>query len=165
MSDISNTSENATATTRICVVCGNPFNPSGTDDLCCSPICRTMRMTSVITSQRQKEDQKRKAELDAMKQPPRFNLKDHPKARAEWFMSLPDEYKPKFRRFLSPQELDIAKAIDQKRLAEERILSGFFVKKGKIVDVKGKGEDDADAPPDEPDTRNTEGTDDEGFYA
>ena len=122
-------------------------------------------MSSALSSQHKQSEQKRNAELDAMKQPPRFNLSLHPKARAEWFMSLPDEYKPKFRRFLSPQELDFAKAIEQKRMSEDRILSGFFVKKGKIVEVKSKGDDAPDEIDDAPDTRNTDGTDDEAFFS
>lgn len=155
----------ASAPTRICVVCGKPFVPEGTDDQCCSPICRTLRITLAVTDRRKQEEAKRNAELDAMKQPPRFNLKEHPKARAEWFMSLPDNYKPKFLRFLTPHELEFAKAIEQRRMSEDRMLSGFFVKKGKIVEVKSKGESDNEEFNDQPDTCNTEGTDDDAFFS
>ena len=145
--------------TKTCVVCGKPFTPNAPDDLCCSPFCRTMRITAAVAEKKKQEKERLAATLDSMERPPRFNLAENPKARAEWFMSLPAEYKSKFLPFLTNQDLEIAKSIEQKRMAEDRFLSGFFVKRGKIVEVKSSGEELGTDIDTEADKQNTDGTD------
>lgn len=155
-----NAAKTDSADTHICVVCGKSFVAEGTDTQCCSPVCRTMRIAFATSDKQKQDEQKRREELAAMSQPPRFNLNENPKARAQWFMSLPDEFKPKFLRFLSAAEREYAKDIAQKKMSEERLLSGFFVKKGKIVEVRAANEEQGYDNNEQEDTRNTEGTDD-----
>ena len=125
---------------KTCAICGKVFIPYQQDDECCSPICRTMYSVKVLNEERNRHDAALRAELDAMKKPPSFDLSHYPRARVEWFMSLPDEYKVRFNKFLTPQELEWVRGIAQKNLAEERFFSGFYVKKGRIVETKGSGD-------------------------
>lgn len=127
-----------------CVVCGKVFVPCGLDRTCCSPFCRTMRITKASQEAKDKERALEVERLDSLTFPPKFNLKEHPRARVEWFFELPDKYKSKFVRFLTPKELVWLKAMAQKRLSEEKFYSGFFVKKGKIVEVRGASEGNAE---------------------
>lgn len=158
-----NTENNISTEERKCVVCGKAFVPNSQDDDCCSPFCRTMKRAMDFETCRKNEETERKAALDAMSRPPKFNLVEHPKARAEWFMSLPDEYKVKFRKFLSPQELEWARAIAQKTLADDRFFSGIYVKNGKVMGSKSSENDDGD---DEGDAReqDDEANDGDDYY-
>ena len=126
---------------KICLVCGKAFVPNSQEDDCCSPFCRTLKRVKDFETSRKHDEVERKTSLDAMIRPPRFNLVAHPKARTEWFMSLPDEYKIKFRKFLSPQELEWAKAIAQKTLAEDKFYSGIYIKNGKVLESKSSNPD------------------------
>lgn len=141
-----------------CVVCGKVFRPAGLDDQCCSPICRTLRITKEVEERKKSSAANAVASLQTMSRPPKFDLSSKPKARAEWFMSIPTEYRGKFLRFLTPKEKEWIKEIAKKDLAEDRFFSGIYVKKGKIVEMKSSSdeEDNADAPP-SPDL------DDDGF--
>lgn len=102
-----------------------------------------MYRVKILDEQRKKEQEAKRAELDSLQKPPDFDLEHHPRARVEWFMSLPDEYKVRFNKFLTPQELEWARAMAQKNLAEEKFFSGFYVKNGRIIEPKGSsdGED------------------------
>ena len=124
-----------------CIVCGNKFIPHILEDDCCSPFCRSMKRVQDIETQKKQEENDRKAKLDSIEKPPRFNLTLQPKARAEWFMSLPEEYKPKFSKYLTPKEMEWAREIAQKNLAEDRFYSGIYVKNGKVMEVKSSSSD------------------------
>lgn len=119
-----------------CEVCGKGFTPYQEGDSCCSPFCRTMKRAKDVEQARSAEKIERQTQLDSMTKPPKFNLALNPRARAEWFMSLPDAYKTKFRKFLLPHELDWAKSIWQKKMSEDRFFSGIYIKNGKIIDTK-----------------------------
>ena len=121
---------------RICCVCGNRFIPRTDDDDCCSPVCRTMKRTKEIADQHKSKEAERIAKLEALKAPPKFNLTVQPNARAEWFMSLPDDYKVKFYRFLTPHDLEKVKSLASKRLADDRFYSDCYVKNGKVIASK-----------------------------
>ena len=128
---------------KTCAVCGKRFIPYQQGEECCSPMCRTMYRVKILDEQRKKEQEAKMAELDSLQKPPDFDLEHHPRARVEWFMSLPDGYKVRFNKFLTPQELEWARAMAQKNLAEEKFFSGFYVKNGRIIEPKGSsdGED------------------------
>ena len=128
---------------KTCAVCGKRFIPYQQGEECCSPMCRTMYRVKILDEQRKKEEEAKRAELDSLQKPPDFDLKHHPRARVEWFMSLPDGYKVRFNKFLTPQELEWARAIALKNLAEEKFFSGFYVKNGRIIEPKeNSGGDD-----------------------
>ena len=95
-----------------------------------------MRMFSSREERRSKTEAEEQERLDSLDRPPSFNLKANPRALAEWFMALSQKYRAKFSHFLSDKDREFAREIEQKRMSEERYLSGFFVKKGKIVEVK-----------------------------
>ena len=127
---------------RVCQDCGKEFIPVHPDDLGCSPRCR------MFIAMKQKEQHKKdlqtaeKERMDSLSRPPRFDLKAHPYARAEWMMSIPVEYRDKFRKFLSPQEIEKMRELEKKRLSEERMYTGIYVKKDKVVDMR-KSESDS----------------------
>ena len=118
---------------KACSVCGNRFTPRTEGDDCCSPVCRTLKRTREIANQHKSKENERNARLEALKAPPKFNLTVQPNARAEWFMSLPDDYKVKFYRFLTPHDLEKVKTLASKRLADDRFYSDCYVKNGKVI--------------------------------
>ena len=117
---------------RTCIICGTEFIPHSDEDDCCSPVCRTIKRTKDIEDLRKSKQAERCAKLDALKEPPKFNLSVQPNARAEWFMSLPDDYKIKFYRFLTPHDLEKVKSLANKRLADDRFYGDCYVKNGKV---------------------------------
>lgn len=125
---------------KICAECGKSFVPAHEEDECCSAFCRAMHRVSMIDKSCKAQKSAQKAELDAMKKPPNFDLQKFPRARVEWFMALPDEYKMRFSQFLSPIEIEWAREMAHKSLAEEKYFSGFFVKHGKIIETKATSE-------------------------
>ena len=140
-----------------CIVCGKEFVPQGTDLECCSPMCRTMRIVMGRSSQQKHEMES----IKDLSRPPKMDTRKNPKARAEWFMSIPATERGRFLKFLNSQELIWIKEMEQKRLSEDWFYSGFFVKKGKIVDVKAKGETEEDAFFDNSSNQTEEGEDED----
>lgn len=136
---------------RDCAICSKKFMPHDESDACCSPFCRSMYRIKVVDAKRNSEDAARRKELESLTKPPKFDLIANPKARAEWFMSLPESYRKKFRKYLTEHEIEIARGMAQKTLAEERYYSGFYVKNGKIVESKSAAEKDKDEAPQEKD--------------
>lgn len=126
---------------RTCKHCGKTFTPFSVDDWGCSPTCRVFIMTKEKNLEKKKREEKLKEKLDAISRIPHFDLKENPRARAEWFVALPKQYKDKFARFLTPQDQKFALEIGKKEMSEESIFSGYFVKKGKIVEVKSAPEE------------------------
>ena len=116
-----------------------------------------MRMFSSREERRSKTEAEEQERLDSLDRPPSFNLKANPRALAEWFMALPQKYRAKFSHFLSDKDREFAREIEQKRMSEERYLSGFFVKKGKIVEVKASTTDEPENN-EQPDSRDNDGT-------
>lgn len=128
--------------TKKCAVCGKAFTPFNAGDECCSPICKTINRVKIIEKQHVKEREKEEKLLSSLTCPPEFDLESNPKARVEWFMQLPQDYRIKFSKCLTPQEVGWARAIAQKSLSEERFYSGITFRKGKVSDNKNASEDD-----------------------
>ena len=128
------------STERICIICGKKFTPSMEGDECCSAFCRTQRICQKMSDKRKEEESKARESLLAQTKPPDLDLDQNPKARVQWFDSLPLELRGKFYKFLSPQEKNWVHSLAQKRLNEDKDLCGYFVKNGRIVEVKAKAE-------------------------
>ena len=145
---------------RKCRCCGKTFVPFTADDWGCSPVCRSM--ANIHAVDRSIKDGKRefRKKMNSTRYIPKLNLKKNPMARVDWVMSLPLEYRGKFTRFFNEDEAAYMKELCKAMLAEERQYLGYFVKKDKIVMVKGaKAEDAEDAPPDTLDNEGTENED------
>ena len=129
---------------RICVVCGKTFSPHDDADECCSAFCRSMRRAMVIDEIIKQEQSSKISEIENLTEPPQVDLEVNPRARVEWFMSLPDKYKPRFSGYLTPWEVELARGIAHKDLVDERFFSGFFVKNGKVIETKNFSESNND---------------------
>lgn len=101
-------------------------------------------MTRAFATEKAKAEEDKISDYKRLYKPPKFDIKRHPKARAEWFMKLPDEFKFKFRKFLSREELEWAREIAKKQMAEEKFYSGFYVKNGKIIEEKKSREQESE---------------------
>ena len=93
-------------------------------------------MTRAFATEKAKAEEDKMSDYKRLDKPPKFDLKRHPKARAEWFMKLPDEFKFKFRKFLSREELEWTREIAKRQMAEEKFYCGFYVKNGRIIEDK-----------------------------
>lgn len=145
---------------RKCKCCGKTFVPFDAEDWGCSPICRSMANIKSVEKSRRDERRELKKKMESTRYIPKLNLKKNPMARVDWVMSLPLEFRGKFTRFFNEQETAYMKDICKSMLAEERQYLGYFVKKDKIVMVKGsKAEEQEEAPPDIIDNEGTENED------
>lgn len=145
---------------RKCKCCGKTFMPFDADDWGCSPICRSLANVKSVdkTIKERKRDFRKK--MESTRYIPKLNLKKNPMARVDWVMSLPLEYRGKFTRFFNDREAAYMKELCKSMLAEERQYLGYFVKKDKIVVVKGsKDEEPVEAAPDTLDNDGTENED------
>ena len=145
---------------RKCKCCGKTFVPFDAEDWGCSPICRSMANIKSVEKSKRDERRELKKKIESTRYIPKLNLKKNPMARVDWVMSLPLEFRGKFTRFFNEQETAYMKDICKSMLAEERQYLGYFVKKDKIVMVKGaKAEEQEEAPPDIIDNEGTENED------
>lgn len=144
---------------RSCKNCGKKFLPFDENDWGCSPICRAMIACKTQEADKRAQEIAFKKKMAETKYIPKLNLHKNPMARVEWVLRLPIEYRAKFSRFFTPEERAYSNAIERSRLAEERQYLGYFVKKDKIVLVKGEEEHEAESAPDHLDNDGTENED------
>ena len=131
---------------RKCRCCGKTFIPFSPDEWGCSPFCRSIASMKSIASEQASEKRELKKKIENTRYIPKLNLKKNPMARVDWIMNLPLEYRGKYVRFLDADEAAYMKELCKSQLAEERQYLGFFVKKDKIVLVKGNEEKEEPAP-------------------
>lgn len=145
---------------RKCRCCGKTFIPFDDDDWGCSPTCRSLALIQSVDKSIKEEKRAFKKKMESTRYIPKLNLKKNPMARVDWVMSLPLEYRGKFTRFFNEDEAAYMKDLCKSMLAEERQYLGYFVKKDKIVMVKGAtAEEPEEAPPDTLDNDGTENED------
>ena len=145
---------------RKCKCCGKTFIPFNADDWGCSPTCRSFALIKEVDKSIKEKKREFKKKMENTRYIPKLNLKKNPMARVDWVMSIPLEYRGKFTRFFNEDETAYMRELCKSMLAEERQYLGYFVKKDKIIMVRGSNaEEQEDAPPDTLDNDGTENDD------